>query len=267
MSEREDFEDLLLVTHRLIRDADAPELLNENARAWLYAAGLSENHAEAFEGVGAKRILLYRKLVRNGMRSAIKNQIPRTAARLGAAFDTWVSRYCTEEMPRSHYLRDVAIEFVVWVLPKWENNESIPPYLVDLARYELFEFAISTAVSDVREPMKRDLVLDKSVAFDNSVRLQRYAYAVHRLSDDETDREEPAHVSTVLLGYRDDGYELQFLELSELAAGIVERLLAGKTLGESVMEAYGGSPPPEVLETIAQLLADLARRNVLLGAR
>jgi hypothetical protein len=223
-------------------------------------------HAQALAKFGAKRLLLYRKLVRNGLRSAIRNQIPRTATRLGSAFDTWVARYCTEEMPRSHYLRDAAFEFVEWVLPKWEGDATIPPYLIDLARHELFEFAILMAIGDVDEKASKDLDLDKRVLFDGSVRIERYRHAVHRLSEDEANREEPVREATALLGYRDHAYEVQYLELSELAAGILERLLAGRKLGEAVTEAYGGTLPPQVLETIAQLLADLADRKILLGA-
>ena len=266
MREREDFSDLVHVMQRLICDADAPERLAEGSRDWLTNAGVTHEHADALAAVGDKRLLLYRKLVRGGLRSAIKAMIPRTAARLGPVFDEWVARFCTEEMPRSHYLRDVAFEFVAWVLPKWAGDETIADYIADLARHELFEFEISTAVSDGPESARAVLTLDKPVVFDASARLQRYTYAVFRLNEDEADREVPVREPTAILGYRDPAFELHYLELTPLAADILERLLEGESLGTAVLAAYGKPPPPEVLEEIARMLADLVDQGVLLGA-
>lgn len=266
MNERDDHEQLVYASGRLVRDANAPECIHEDARTWFEALGVGPDHAEAFAGIGAKRILLYRKLVRNGLRSAIQKLIPCTAARLGPSFDIWVDRYCNDEMPRSHYLRDVATEFVDWVLPKWAADETIPRYLSDLARFELFEFHIAISMSERRDVCGQELALDKSVVFDSSVRIAHFDHAVQRLDEDETNREVPIEESTRLLGYRAADYEVHYLELNSLAADILERLLAGKKFGEAVLEAFGGAPPAPVLETIARMLADLAERKVLLGA-
>ncbi len=266
MNQRDDDESLVHASVCLVRDADAPERVHDDARTWFEALGVAPEHAQAFAGIGAKRLLLYRKLVRNGLRSAIQKLIPRTAARLESSFDVWIERYCQEKMPHSHYLRDVATEFVEWVLPQWEMDVTIPRYLSDLARLELFEFHIAIAISERHEVSGEELVLDKSVVFDSSVRIAHFDHAVQRLDEDETDREVPVEESIRLLGYRDAGYEVHYLELNTLAAGILERLLAGKKFGEAVCEAFGGVPPASVLETIAQMLADLAEKKVLLGA-
>jgi len=265
MNERDDYASLVHASVALVRDADAPERVHQDARTWFDVMGLSPQHAEAFAGMGAKRLLLYRKLVRNGLRSAIRKLIPRTAARMGPLFDVWIERYCDHEMPHSHYLREVATEFVDWVLPSWAEEKTIPRYLSDLARLELFEFHIAISMSERREVCGQELALDKPIVFDASVRIAHFDHAVQRLDEDETDREIPVEESIRLLGYRDAAYEVHFLELNTLAAGIIERLLAGKNLGEAVLDAFGGVPPALVMETIAKMLADLADRKVLLG--
>jgi hypothetical protein len=266
MNERDEHGRLVEATVRLIRDADAPERVHADARGWFEALDVAPEHVEACVAIGAKRLLLYRKLVRNGLRTAIRNLMPRTAARLAASFEVWVERYCEKEMPQSHYLRDVAHEFLLWVLPQWKSEPSVPRYLSDLARFELFEFHVATAVKEERPISGRELMLDKPVVFDASVRIAQFDHAVQRLSEDEADREVPVDERIVLLGYRDAAHDVQVLELNALAAGILERLWTGETLGEAVTKAFGGVPPPPVLETIAQLLADLADKNVLLGA-
>ncbi|HRI69294.1 MAG TPA: putative DNA-binding domain-containing protein [Polyangium sp.] len=249
----------------LLQDARAPEHVREHPREFFESMGLADEHIDAFVGLGSKRVLLYRKLVRQGIRDAIRKLIPCTAARLGDAFPVWADRYCNEEMPHSLYLRDVAAEFVTWVTPHWLLDATIPAYLADLARWEVLQFQVAIAIAERPDIQKTELQLDRPVVFDGSVRLAHFEYAVQRLADDEMDREEPVKESTWLLAYRDSEYEWQCLELNELAAAIVERLLAGKMLGEAVKEAFGDVPPPHVLQSIAQVLADLSERNVLLG--
>lgn len=265
MNERDEHAELVAVSVRLIGDADAPDQVRANARAWFDAQGLGAEHAEAFANISPKRLLLYRKLVRNGIRSTLGKLIPRTVARLGSTFDPWVERYCNEEMPRSHALRDVAHEFMQWVVPYWKADATIPRYVIDLLRLEVFEFQIATAAPEQREVHSVELALDKSVVFDASVRIERFAYAVQRLANEEDNHEEPIEEPTILLGYRDASFDVQMLELNALAGGILERLWAGASLGPAVTNAYGGVPPASVLESIAQLIADLAEKKVILG--
>jgi hypothetical protein len=86
---------------------------------------------------------------------------------------------------------------------------------------------------------------------------------------DEAARDVPAREPTALLVYRDAEHEVRYLELSPLAAAILERLLAGSTLREAVLGGCGvlGHPVDgPVLEGTAALLADLGGRGALLGA-
>ena len=262
----DEHESLVQASVRLVQDAQAPERVREHAREYFEGMGLADEHIDAWVAFGAKRLLLYRKLVRNGIRDAIRKLIPCTAARLGDLFPMWVDRYCDQEMPRSHYLRDVASEFVDWASPQWRADSTIPEYLGDLARWEVLQFQIAIAVAEKRDVRKAELDLERPVVFAAAVRVAHLDYAVHKLAEDETDREEPAKESAWVLAYRDADYDVQCLELNELAAGVVERLWVGKVLGVAVTEAFGAVPPPPVLQSIAQLLADLAERNVLLGS-
>jgi hypothetical protein len=72
-----------------------------------------------------------------------------------------------------------------------------------------------------------------------------------------------------LLAYRDPEHEVRYLELTPLACGIVERLLAGESLGQAVQgaaDAAGSALSEAVLAGAAKLLADLAERGVVEGA-
>ena len=101
------------------------------------------------------------------------------------------------------------------------------------------------------------------------MRLLRSAWAVHELPADEKATDPPAARDVTLLGYRDSASEVRWLELTPLAGDVVSALASGDALGHAVEHACTshGIAPAAVLADIAKLLADLAERGVLLGAR
>jgi hypothetical protein len=261
------FPALLGAVERLVRAPGVEARINLDSKAFFVEAGLSAADASSLAAAGEQRLLVYRKLVRRGLAAAIRLEIPRTAARLGEAFEVWVDRFIDEEAPRSHYLRDVAFELVAWARPRWAADARVPEYLGDLARHELTGFEVGSAEDD-RGATGTDLDLDTSARFHASVRLARYEHAVHRLLADEAARDVPAREPTALLAYRDADHEVRYLELSPLAAAILDRLLLGETLRSAVVgasAALGEALGPEVLAGTARLLDDLVQRGALLG--
>ncbi|AUX25001.1 hypothetical protein SOCEGT47_055420 [Sorangium cellulosum] len=257
-------------------------------RAWLERAGLTGPDLEAMAALPPGRLLLYRRLVRRGLTGAIRAEIPRTAARLGARFEADVARFFEEELPRSRYLRDVAFEFVAFAAPRWAEDPDVPSYLADLARHELVALAVACAEPDGAETVTpgasgpgasgpgtsgpgasgEELSLDRGARFQRAATLVRHEHAVHRLSADEAARDVPAREPVSLLAYRDAEHEVRYLELTPLAAEILGRLLAGEALGEAVVAGCAAQEHPvdgPVLESTAALLGDLAERGVLLG--
>ena len=78
----------------------------------------------------------------------------------------------------------------------------------------------------------------------------------------------PARRDVQLLAYRDAEHVVRWLELTPLAAAVLERLVAGEPLGAAVEHACQAHrvAPAAVLPDVARLLADLGERGVLLGA-
>ena len=81
--------------HRALEDAFADLVLGEEidpddpaqVDAWLTEHGVGPEDAEAIKASGLSRMLVYRRLVRNTLTSAVQLAIPRTIARLGERFD------------------------------------------------------------------------------------------------------------------------------------------------------------------------------------
>lgn len=219
------------------------------------------------------RLALYRRLVRGNLLAVASKMMPRTRARLNdladGAFDRSFDTFLAQAAPRTHYLRDVPAEFLAWSLPTWRADRTIPAYAADLATHELVEFQIAAAPRFDEPHRLVELALDRIVVFVPNHRLVRYAYAVHSLPLEESDRSDPLARSVALFVHRDADNSVRFLELTPVAARIVELLIARVSLGEAIAEACRAEDIPlteSMVAGTAQLLADWGERGILLGA-
>jgi len=236
-------------------------------------AKLAERHAldaESRAGLAAEleQWLVYRTLVRNTLKNALALAIPRTLARLGALFDESFERFLAERGPRTHYLRDVTSELLDFVAPLWRADARVPPWSLDLARHEALEIVVASLADPPAAHELGALDVERGLRFVEAARVVRYDYAVHRLPDSTADRSTPAREPTALFVYRDGEHDVRYLELTPLAADLLEQLLAGVSLKTALVEAAArhAEEPARVLPSVAELLADLAARGALLGA-
>ncbi len=248
------------------------DALVHDLRGFLDARGVAPDDVEAI-AAAPHRLAVYRSLVRNGLAGVVVRMLPRTRARLNAAcagrFDADFARFLDEAGPRTHYLRDVPAELFAWVAPRWRRDALVPAYLCDLAAYELAGFAVAASESLGATSPPGEVALDRPMAFADSARVLHHEWAVHELPPDETATAEPERREVHLLAYRDADHAVRWLELTPLAASIVVRLIAGDALGVALARACAdhGTPPGAVAADVARLLADLAERGVLLGAK
>jgi hypothetical protein len=248
---------------------EAPPADPAELAAWLSPHGLEAEEAATFRA-NLERLLVYRTLVRGTLLGAVELAIPRSLARLGPLFAEYFDRFLAERGPSTHYLRDVTDEWLTFVEPLFADDARVPPFLIDLARHEALEIDVASS-ADTTEPT-RDVELDlgRGIAFARDARVVRYDFAVHELPAAPEDRSVPERRATALFVYRSREHDVRYLELSPLAANLIERLLRGQPLGAAVTEAatatLGRAPDQSMLEGTARLLADLAERGALLGA-
>jgi hypothetical protein len=238
--------------------------------AWLVRHRIPDEHARALRDGGVQRLAVYRRLVRGTLRDAIETAIPRSMARLGALFDEYFDRFLAERAPATHYLRDVTTEFLKFCETPWKSDDRVPAYIYDLARHEALHIEIAAMPPRPAPALGAALDLEAGLEFSEASRLMGYAYAVHRSSDRLDDRSEPEAIPTWLFVYRSPEHDVHYLELTPLAAAILERLLGGASLKAALIEAAataGVELDESVLSGTAQLLSDLSERGALIGPR
>jgi hypothetical protein len=258
---------------RIVLDHDGERGLTEDPAGWLARQGVAPPDHEAMAGVGPRRLLVYRWLVRAGLEGVVRSFLPRTIARLGEdGFVRAVGAWLHEAPPRSRFLRDAPGELVEWAREAWPGDPQVPEGLVDLARLEILESEVDAAADP---PAPDDLVdalaLDRPLVFAGALRLASFEHAVHELPRDEDDRSAPARAPTALLVYRDPRHRVRTLALSPLARAVLQRLIEGEqTVAQAIPAGaaeVGETVDDALLGRMSVLLADLAERGVLRGSR
>ena len=246
-----------------IAATDAPAIA-----AWLARHQVEAEDAQALTR-DFPRLLVYRKLVRGNLHEALRATLPRTLARLGAHFEPAFAEFLRVAPPVSHYLRDLTPHFLAFVGPRWAANASVPAYLFDLARHEALQVEVASLLARPKAHVSAELALDQGVEFIDAVRLVQYAWAVHRLPDDEISSEPPEAGPVTLLVYRSPEHDVRYLELGRFAAALLAGLLSERlTLHAALARAAQQVSLPlddELLSRAARLLAELAERGALLG--
>jgi hypothetical protein len=242
-----------------------------DVRGFVDRRGVARDDVDAIASAPL-RLAVYRTLVQNGLKTIVGKVLPRTRARLNAAqpgrFDDDFARFLQAVGPRTHYLRDVPDELLAWALPQWHIDTAVPRYVTDLANHESAEFAVASAPDDVPSA-GGPVAIHRPLTFARAARLVRHAWRVHELSDDPSASDVPAAGPVALLAYRDAEHRASWLELTPLAASIVEALMAEKALGDAVEHGCveHQTTAAAVATDAARLLADLADRGIVIGSR
>lgn len=237
-------------------------------QAWLLRHQVPADDADALTR-DFPRLLLYRRLVRGNLRDALRATLPRTLGRLGASFDADFDEFLRLAPPTSHYLRDLTPRFLSFTKSRWAESPHIPAYLPDLAQHEALQVEVASLPARPQEHVSAELSVNEQVEFIDAVRLVHYAWAVHRLPEDEASTE-PAEAGPVsLLVYRSPEHEVRYLELGPFAAALLGGLLTERlVLRAALTQAAKQVSLPlddEQLIRAARLLAELAERGALLG--
>ncbi|MEM1028942.1 MAG: putative DNA-binding domain-containing protein [Myxococcota bacterium] len=262
-----------LLQDAIVTDRSREGLVADHRGGFAHRGDVRADDGAALREQPFTRLNVYRKLVRNTLRSAIGNELPKTRHRLGAErFERYYTSYLRTEAPASRLLRDVAYEFARWAHPRLVADPQVADFIPDLMRFELFEFDVYTGerIIDPGREVVDELSADLPVAFDGTVRIARFDHAVHRLLDVVENDDVPVAGSVGVLAYRDADNRYRQMDLTPLATSILTAMhVEQRTLADALRHACGEHQvdiTAGVIEGTSQVLADLAERAALRGA-
>jgi hypothetical protein len=157
-----------------------------------------------------------------------------------------------------------------FIAPLVADDPRVPPWALDLARHEALDILVGSIADAPKPGVLPELDPDRGLAFSATARIARYDFAVHRASADPSDANAPEHAATALFVYRSPEHDVRYLEVTPLAAAILEHLLTGQTLRQALDRAtreLGVPLDAAVLDGTARVLSDLAERGAVFGAR
>ncbi|HKQ69426.1 MAG TPA: putative DNA-binding domain-containing protein [Polyangiaceae bacterium] len=230
---------------------------------------------ESWQALGGdvKRWQAYRRMVRSRFYQTIDHGFERLASALGEErFHQLVDAFLATEPPRSPYLRDLPREFLRFFEARWPSLRgeiTLPPYALDLARYEWAELETAYSFEEVRAAEVGPLAMDAVAVLSPAHRLLELSYAVHTLgvAGDDAVAERP----TWLCLYRDPAsHEVTTLDVTKVAwRMLVDIGRAEIPLTDIVRDAAKGEGVEvdvAFVEALSTLLADLVERGVILGS-
>jgi hypothetical protein len=222
----------------------------------------------------APRWQAYRRMVRSRFYTTIDHAFERFIGIIGVdRFHRRVDRFLAEDPPRSPYLRDLPGEFLKFVERRPDalaDSEELPPYTLDLLRYEWAELDVAYSYEEVRSDDVVDLDMEKIAVLSPSHRMLDLEYPVHRMGTDGTGGPTERAPLTLCL-YRDRAtHEVETLELTPVAASMLSgmRDRTGPLSGvvRDAAAAHGVTIDLAFIEALSTLLADLTERGVILGS-
>jgi hypothetical protein len=259
-----------MIAHACLGE-DAAAAFDTDLTGFLASHGVAAEDAEALLGA-PRRLGLYRKLVRHNVTAVIETMLERTHGRIEARSPGELARaisvFLDKVGPRTPHLRDVPAEFLAFTAPRWQKDTRLPRWIVDHAELELVDFTIGVAPRPPPPPPLAEVAADRSLVFGGPKTLVRLGWAVHDMPAGL--HGEPDERPVTILVYRDNEHRSRFLDLTPLAAKILECLFAGDALARAMVNACAATGHPlddDVLGGAARLLADLGERGLLLGAR
>lgn len=137
----------------------------------------------------------------------------------------------------------------------------VPAYLPELLHYEWLELEVETS-----EQSSKGISASRLLTLNETVQYARYCWPVHQISSAYRPRKP---VPTVLLVHRNTDDKVQFVEINEITAQLLDILQSGAKTGNEAIKHLAkrmgyASPEPLMIHGHA-LLADLIQQEILHG--
>lgn len=223
-------------------------------------------------GVEERRMAIYRELVFNNVASLLASNFPVTRQILtddhwnGLVRGFFIHHRCTTPL-----FHELGQEFLAYLQEIRAGDAQDPPFLLELAHYEWVELALDVSedepASTLADP-NGDLLAGAPMVSPLAWNLS-YRFPVHRIGPGHQP-EAPPPDPTHLVVYRTREGQVEFLAINAVTQRLLQLLqenpaATGLETLTRIAEELQHPRPDQVIEAGRELLADLRRRDILLG--
>ncbi|WP_394193605.1 DUF2063 domain-containing protein [Pseudoalteromonas atlantica] len=207
-------------------------------------------------GVEDRRMAIYRDLFFNNIEGFISSGFP--VLKTLYSCENWrklIRKFFIEHDCQSPYFLDIAAEFVNYLVNTYEQAESDPIFIVELAHYEWVELDVSICQQDENERNIGSKITSAPLFLSSTARNLSYQFAVHTISVDyiPTQPEATPHYFVV---YRDQEDETQFLVTNAMTALLL-----------SLIETTPGIDFNELCKCVLQQAPQFSEQQIHNGAK
>lgn len=224
-------------------------------------------------GIEDRRLGIYRDLFYRNVEGFMANAFP-VLRRLtpDARWHAMVRDYYRTHEAHTPLFPRMPQEFLRYLADE-RNDEDDPPFIAELAHYEWLEADVQLDTHDVEDTDadREGNLLDGIPVLNPVLRLEAYAWPVHRIAPDFQPAEAPAE-PTYLAVYRRRDDEVRFMALNAVAARLLDLLRTepqrcGREQLERIAAELGQPGSDSVLNAGSAQLEDFRAREIILGVR
>ncbi len=215
------------------------------------------------DNVDEERMSVYREGVYNNVFESSSVCFPVCQKTLGkVAWDSIMRRFFATHHASSPIFREIPQELLAFL----QTDEEVSDYIKQLAHYEWVELAVGMQkVSAPKLSEETDLLNEVPVLTPAHMLLQ-YDYPVQKISPEFIPENKE---DTYLLVFRNQEFDVNFIELNPMTYALLEIILQGLT-GKQALTSLAEQiqhPQPEVIiEFGAGVLQDLMQQGAILGS-
>lgn len=220
-----------------------------------------------------ERVAVYSNAVRSNLEGFIGDNFPRIKNVMSvAAWEAMVADYLRNHSSKSPLFVDLPTEFFDYLCEERDVADD-PPYLLELAHFDLLENLVSTQEVRIDETgidRSGDIMTGVPV-MNPTTQMVGYTFPVHRIEDAEFPHDIP-EVATFIVAFRDRENRYAYIDLNPATARSVELLLAQEDLtGEAVMRQVADELGHRDVEAVVaggeEIIMRFVARDLILGTR
>lgn len=224
------------------------------------------------QDVEPRRMKIYNDLFYNNVEDFIANTYP--VLRQILSNNHWhalIRDYFANHRAHTPLFPEMPREFLKYLQYERQAHPDDPPFLQELAHYEWIELAISMLDVEIDPTIfdpEKDLLTDIPTVSPLACTLS-YQFPVHLISPTfkpQKPNENPIH----LIVYRNDDYNVRFMEINTVTARLMELLTnntnqTGKQLLQQIITELNHPNSDEAMQGGIEILNNLKEHQIILG--